>query len=259
VKIIKHIILFTGLFFCISATAQLQNLKGKVTASEDVEGIHILNKTALKYTVTNTDGTFEILARANDTLTISSLKYETKELRITEANISNNSLTVFLVDKIIELDEVVVGKILTGNLSSDMANLKVETPINFYDLGIPGYTGKPKTLSERKLYEATTGGGIIPFAPIINAITGRTKMLKKNIQLDNDMRCMRRFKDEYRDVLFYGDEFSEAYQNQFFNFMMLSEDFRTVCTNGSALSKVAFLQKELKTFKKSKPLDDNKN
>ena len=55
---------------------------------------------------------------------------------------------------------------MIGNLGSDIKNAEDETPINFYDL-IPGYTGKPKPVNERKLAEATSGGGLISFIEFI--------------------------------------------------------------------------------------------
>lgn len=250
---IRHyLIVLCALFFFGLARAQLQNLKGKVIATGDVEGIHILNKTALKYTITDADGSFEVLVKVNDTITVSSLKYETKDVRITTAILNTANFVLYLTESITELDEIILGRILTGNLGSDLSNLNAKAPINFYDLGIPGYTGKHKTLSERKLAEATTGGGFIPLFPIINAITGRTKMLKKNIQLDKDIRCMQRLKDQYQDVLFTGEEFSKDFQNQFFNFIMDSETFQDTCAANNALNKVTFLQKELNAFKEIK-------
>ena len=147
----KNLFLLFTLSTSLYSFSQLQDLKGKVIGSGDVEGIHILNKTALKYTVTDTDGSFTIPVKLNDTLTISGLRYKIKELSITEIDISTKPFLIYLTESVTELDEVTVGKILTGNLGSDIKNQDVETPINFYDLGIPGYTGKQKTLSERKL------------------------------------------------------------------------------------------------------------
>lgn len=247
-KVKWWLIIPIAFLFHTSASAQLQDLKGKIIAKDDVEGIHILNKTALKYTVTDTDGSFEILAKVNDTLTISSLKYEIKELLITQNMLATNALNVTLKEKVTELDEVLVGKILLGDLNADITNLDIKTPINFYDLGIPGYKGKPKTLGERKLAEATSGGGLIPFAPLINAITGRTKYLKKIVQLERDIKCVERLKDTYRKVIFTNEEYSQEYQSQFFEFIMDSDDLQNVCISKNVLTPVTFLQKELKQF-----------
>jgi len=240
----------------LTISAQLQTLKGQIIANDDVEGIHILNKTALKYTVTDTDGSFQVLAKANDTLTISSLKYETKALHITNAMLNQNDLKIYLQERVNELDEVVLGTILTGSLSSDLGNLELEEPINFYDLGIPGYTGKHKTLGERKLAEATSGGGGIPLFPILNAITGRTKQLKKELEVERDIKCLEDLKTEYLTILFDENEISSDYATRFFSYATLSEQFRTVCRDKSKLRRITFLQTELETFKTLNKQDD---
>ena len=154
-----------------------------------------------------------------------------------------------LTESITQLDQVVVGKVLTGDLGSDIKNQDVETPINFYDLGIPGYTGKPKTLNERKLSEATSGGGFLPLNPIINAITGRTKMLKQRIKLDKKIKCVDKLKAAYKDIIFEDEEFSEELQNRFFNFIMDSEKLQGACNSDNVLTPITFLKEELKLFK----------
>ena len=237
------------LLLSVSASAQLRDIKGKVIGNGEVEGIHILNKTALKYTVTDIDGSFVISARLNDTLTISGLRYKTKELVLNKSMLEKNPIEIFLTESITQLDQVVVGKVLTGDLGSDIKNQDVETPINFYDLGIPGYTGKPKTLNERKLSEATSGGGFLPLNPIINAITGRTKMLKQRIKLDKKIKCVDKLKAAYKDIIFEDEEFSEELQNRFFNFIMDSEKLQGACNSDNVLTPITFLKEELKLFK----------
>ena len=252
---LRSIIVLVLILFSVKSYAQLQPLRGNVIANDDVEGIHILNKTSVKYTVTDSDGTFQIPAQINDTLTISSLKYNIKEIVVTQLVLKQNNLKVYLTERITQLDEVVVGKILTGSLSSDINNLDVETPINFYDLGIPGYTGKHKTLGERKLAEATTGGGLIPLFPLLNAITGRTKQLKKQLQAERDLRCMERLKSEYANIIFDEDETSKKVINQFFYYIIDSEKFRRNCYETNQLNKISFLQTELKSFNEINPKD----
>ena len=255
----KNLFLLFTLSTSLYSFSQLQDLKGKVIGSGDVEGIHILNKTALKYTVTDTDGSFTIPVKLNDTLTISGLRYKIKELSITEIDISTKPFLIYLTESVTELDEVTVGKILTGNLGSDIKNQDVETPINFYDLGIPGYTGKQKTLSERKLAEATSGGGLIPFAPLINLITGRTKELKARVQLDKDIKCVERLKSSYKEIIFEGENLSEVLQNRFFNFIMDSEKLDDACVANNVLSPITFLKNELKLFKSQLTVNDFKD
>ena len=254
----RYLFILFLLFSQVHLNAQLQNLSGKISANSDVEGIHILNKSSVKYTVSRGDGTFDIAVKVNDTLVFSALKYQLKEVVITQKILRENFLKIHLTEKVNELDEVLVGKILTGNLGSDIKNTKVETPINFYDLGISGYTGKQKTANERKLAAATSGPGI-PLVGLINAITGRTKILKANVQLDKDIKCINNFKDEYKNLLFEDEECSDEVKERFFDFVMFGENFRTICKEKNPLNVIAFLQKELKILKDSTSVNDKKN
>ena len=250
-----------ALIFSIEAFAQLKDLSGVVIANGDVEGIHILNKTSVKYTVTDTDGTFTILVKPNDTLTVSSLKYQTKEVVIMPAIISENNLRVYLNEKINELDEVVVGKILSGSLDSDINNFGKETDVNFYDLGIPGYIGKPKTLPERKLADADGGGwGSINGGPfgggvglnvhkILNRISGRTKKLKAIVDLDERDKCRQAIKEEYGGAIFETEEFTEASKADYFYFCMDDENFKDICNRNDPTEILPFLKNKLIAYK----------
>jgi len=225
------------------------DLSGKVYANEDVEGIHVLNKTAFKFTITDTDGSFNIPVRVGDTLTFSSIRYEIKEVLIDERIIDRGSLDVRLVEKINELDEIVVGKILTGSLSSDIGNAGTKTDLNFYDLGIPGYVGRPKTQQERRLYEATTGGGFIPLNPILNWISGRTRRLKSNIRQERDEACLQRFRDDFEETLFEKEPLDEDLKIEYFYFCSESEGFSELCDAKDPISMIDFFNEKLKIFK----------
>lgn len=138
IKLILCVIFITSI-----AQAQTVEINGSVIA-EDVEGIHVMNKTLNKYTTTNQLGGFTIEAKVQDTIVFSSIQYKFLSVIVSKANVDSKSITVNLIDNVNELDEVTVGKVLTGDLSSDVSNSEAEKPIDFYDVGIPGYTGKKK-------------------------------------------------------------------------------------------------------------------
>lgn len=166
--------------------AQTVDLHGQVEASLELEGIHVLNISAEEYTITNDKGAFQVLVSVNDTILVSSVQYIPKKVVVTKAIMASKFLTIQLEDRVNELDEVIVGKTLTGDLGSDIENSDAKPVINFYDVGIPGYTGKPKTQKERRLLEADGGKYIyyygliatINIHKIMNRISGRTKELK---------------------------------------------------------------------------------
>lgn len=150
ISVLVLIVLTTS--FCWSQSIQL---KGKVLSKDDVENIHVINKTQSFFTVTDNLGVFSVEVALNDVLQFTSIQYETLEIKIKQSHISNKYIEITLKPIVNALDTVVLGRILTGDLLSDINNTEGEPDINFYNVGIPGYKGKPKTQSERYLYEAT--------------------------------------------------------------------------------------------------------
>lgn len=239
--------------------AQRKDLNGQLIANDEVEGIHILNKTASKYTISNEDGSFTISAKAADTLFISGLKYEVQEYVITQSIMDLGSFNIQLIEKINELKEVVVGKILTGSLQSDLENSDAKTEVDFYDLGIPGYTGKPLTQNERKLFDADAGpmgyiglGGGVNLHKLLNKISGRTKKLKAIVALDDSEKCITRLRNEYEEAIFKTDSLEESFRNEFFYFCQEDEKFKGLCDENNDLKAIEFLQTKLKAYKKNR-------
>ena len=218
--------------FVFSLNAQRKELKGQLLATDDVEGIHILNKTAIKYAISKEDGSFIILAKALDTLLISGLKYESKEIIINKLEENSGIFSVKLTEKINALDKVIVGKILTGSLESDLQNSDAKTDVNFYDLGIPGSVKLPKTQNEQKLHDADAGpwgyiglGFGVNFHKLLNKISGRTKKLKNIVELDDRDRCINRLRRDYEAIIFENDSLVENLKNEYFLFCQEDESF----------------------------------
>ena len=241
------------LILCISKFgflfSQSTEIQGKVTASSDIDRIHIINKTANRFSVTNDDGEFEISASVNDTILISAIQYKPLEILITPLMIQSKFISAHLTDKITELDEVVVGRILTGDLLSDIENSDKKRDLNFYDLGIPGYTGKQKTQSERRLHEATTGSGLVPLNPILNWLSGRTKELKDQIARENIDNALQKTSSELSEMLFNIDDLEESKRVEFFYFVSDDPDFLPLSKLNNDMKMLEFLQKKLEEFK----------
>ncbi len=129
---------FIILFSVQYATAQSIEIKGRVESSVDVENIHVINKTAQKFTITNVLGEFTIPVRLNDTLSFSSVQHKPKIIIISSEEIGTKTIAVVLEEQVNELDKVVLGKVLTGNLASDINNFNVikerPTPLNLNEI-----------------------------------------------------------------------------------------------------------------------------
>lgn len=243
-------LLFLG---CIGlSSAQSVLINGKVIIEDDeIEGIHIINITASKFTITKDNGEFAIPARVSDTIIFSAIKYKPKEVVVTPIMIQSKQMTVYLTELVNELDEVIVGKVLTGDLMLDVENSDAKRDINFYDVGIPGYTGKPYTQSERRLHEATTGAGIVPLNPIINAITGRTKMLKNQIRLERLGECLNIIKSDLSETLFKDHHLEEELRPEFFYYCLEDEGFSNICQMKNDLRTLEFLKAKLQDYKEN--------
>lgn len=253
-KTIKNIsCLFLAVLLCLICNAQTIELKGQIFASSELGSIHVLNISAKKNTITNDQGQFIIPAKLLDTIFISSIQYTPQSIVISKTHIDMKFLTVTLTDRVNELDEVVVGKILTGDLMSDIENSDAKNDINFYDVGIPGYVGKPKTQKERRLYEADAGKSIV-IAPlfigvnihkILNRISGRTKKLENAVSLEKQITCINQMTSEYSDLLFENHEIETHLKVDFFYYIAEDPQFVKLCQSDNSIKTYEFLLEKL--------------
>ena len=237
--------------------------------NNNLENIHVINKTGKRATITDKNGRFTIPAKQQDTLAFSSIQHQRKEVIVLSSDIGSKSIVVVLEEQINELDEVVVGKVLTGDLLSDIRNVEGEAPIDFYNVGIPGYTGKPATQSERRLDEANTGPGgrklkwyspltgSIPLNPIINAISGRTKMLKSRVEIEDKDMLLNTIKFRWSEDFFSTNPLDESLRADFFYFCAEDENFLIHCKNQSDFKILVFLKKKYAQYLKNTKLKEN--
>lgn len=248
------------LFFGFNALAQEIDINGRVIAEDDIEGIHIINKSANKFTITGINGKFTIPAKLHDTIVVSGIKYKQQEIIVNELIIQSQSITVFLEENIYELDEVFIGRYLTGDLRSDILNTQIKEKINFYDVGIPGFTGKPLTQSERRLFEADYGkmfallqGSLVyvNIHKILNRISGRTKRLKNIVRLETIDDCMNKAKSEFSESIFGGFDIEENQKQDFFYFASEDPRFLELCKSNYSMKMFQFLVDKLVNYQEN--------
>jgi hypothetical protein len=161
--------------------------KGSILADDKLaEQVNIVNATANKSTVSDSDGNFVISVSIGDVLVFSAVNLETKRKVITTDDLRDELVTVKMSRSITPLREVKVNE----NTAITAENLRI----------IP--KGQKKySPAERRVHEATTGGGIVPLNPILNAISGRTTMLKKEVVAEKNERLLFRldgwFEEKY--------------------------------------------------------------
>lgn len=239
-----------GLHLVYSQTVEIT---GRVTTALDAENIHVINKTAQVFTTTNAFGSFRISAKLNDTLQFSSIQHKLKEVVVDATILIEKQLDVHLEEFTYALDEVVVGRMLTGDLFKDVQNVEGK-PVTAMQLGIPSYQGPLKTQSERKLNEATSGGLIFP---LINAISGRTKELKNHIKLERKDNLLYDVRKRTETILFSMETLSETLRNDFFYFCSEDIYFVNRCKNKSDLEILEFLSEKLVQYKSNLETETN--
>ncbi len=100
----------------------------------DVEAVTIFNKSSSKGTITDVDGEFKLMVALNDEIQISALQFQTVSITIDADIIASKKLKIQLIEKVNQLDAVTLSSGLTGNIETDIANVKTVKPISI-DMG----------------------------------------------------------------------------------------------------------------------------
>lgn len=160
------------LFLLCTSMFWAQNTKvlnGKVMAdSKALKDINVINLQSHKEAVTDKSGSFTISAKAGDTLSLTSIQLQPKKIVVEKEDFDYMPFLIKMQAQVTLLKEVVVE----------------QSDIDAVSLGIVPYKVRIYTPAERKYYTATTGSGLVSVDAIINAISGKTKELKKNIVIE---------------------------------------------------------------------------
>lgn len=187
IKITLQLVLFFLVQVTFGQTEKIQEIRGKISAdSVAVDRVNVLNLTSEKATVSDASGFFVLPVKTGDILVFSAVNLETLRKKIGLQDLSKDIIIIQMIPKSIILKEVVVN----------------ESAISAESLGIIPYGQKKYTPAERKLYTATSGGGI---DGLLNAISGRKAMLKKEIAVEKKEQLLARI-----DVLFEDKYYTET-------------------------------------------------
>lgn len=195
------------LFIFINGFAQgvtEKKMEGKVYSKDgDVAATHVLNVSSRKAVITDIDGFFAINVSLNDTLVFSAVQFKKKQVVITAEMLESSFLAIPLDDELTELDEVVVTPYnLSGDIAKDLLGLNIGPVVTASSLGLPNADVYVPTKAERELFQATSGGGLLPLNPLLNGISGRTKMLKERVARNQLYDRTQRVRQFYADSLY---------------------------------------------------------
>jgi hypothetical protein len=190
----KFQILF--LFFCFpifgfAQSTELVFLKGKLVCS--IKNLSDVNVTNLRSetTTVSVNGDYSMFVKVGDTIQFSSIQIETKKVIIQESDLAKSLFVSSLNPKVIALDEV---------------EIKEYKNINAVSLGILDKPAKKYTPAERKLRAA---GELHWYSPLliplggmsvdglINAISGRTAMLKKELEVEKKEMLLKKIEYQF--------------------------------------------------------------
>jgi len=259
---IKNNLLFLG-FLLISTSLGAQSLfskkiEGRVYSKDgDVAATTVQNISTKRATITDIDGFFQIGANLNDTLIFSAVQFKRKEVVVTKEILQSRFLNVPLEDALTQLDEVVVTPYnLSGDITKDINVIKTEPVVTASTLGLPNAYVLPITKAERELFEASTGGGIIPLNPILNGISGRTKMLKKRVARNKLYSRTERVKAFYADSLFRKDlKIPEEKIDDLLYFCEVDTAFQTIVDTKDKIKIWEFIRKKSIVYRENNDLD----
>ncbi|MGV3460036.1 MAG: hypothetical protein ACO1N9_06235 [Flavobacterium sp.] len=189
-------------------------MNGKVTSTlDDLEGIYVINKSAGDLTVTTgKGGYFTIPVAVGDVLLFSSITFVAKEITITKEDLANEVLFVQLEFMVRELDEVTI---------TQYKNLNSEA------LGLVPSGQKRYTPAERKLATAADMRmNPMGFDPLINWISGRTAMLKKELKVEKKERLMEKINYIYTEEQIINEfKIPEEYVQGFIYYIVEDTEF----------------------------------
>ncbi|MBT8290239.1 MAG: hypothetical protein KJO93_05350 [Muriicola sp.] len=228
-----------------------------------VPDVHIMNITAGEATISNQNGRFAISVTMGDTLLFSAVQYQRKSLVISASILESSFVYVTLEEFVNELDEVVVRPYnLTGDLIRDMNGMKTEQVVTASTLGLPNAYVKPLMQSERLLKEASLGPfqigmlTAIPFNPLINAITGRTKMLKKRVARDKKYLLTEQVRNYYPDSIFVKRLGIPAERiDDFMYYCEVDEKFDSIVATDDHIAILNLLRMKSKTYRENNQLE----
>lgn len=258
------LLLFFSTVFFANAQEGKKTLFGRVTSPDkDVVGVVVQNITSRNAVITDLDGNFSIPIQLNDTLLFSAVNFIKKVVPVSEALYGSNFIEVPMQEFVNQLKEVVVRPYnLSGDLNQDVGQLKLDKDVSAEALGLPNAHQRIPTQSERMLQTATYGkfnmGMILspPLDPIINAITGRTKMLKNRVKVDKAYATTQQVQNSYADSLFTNTlKIPIEKIDDFMYFCEVDENFQNLVESQDQLKIWDFMLEKSRAYRKNNNLD----
>ena len=210
----KTILGIVAFLMCLSGgslySQQFKLLQGKLAHENlSLSGIHVVNTSRANAVISNANGFFEISVQVGERLQFSGIQFKFKELIVSQSVFDSEIITVYLEAFVNELDEVVVKPHdLSGNLSSDIASANILRPLNFYDVGIPGFKGQREeripSIQEMALSLALVQ---VDVEAVYKYVSGYYRKLKLKRKQDQEFKTMLKI-IEFYGLYFFAENYN---------------------------------------------------
>lgn len=221
--------------------SQRLTLEGKVGTAgvTDVEGINIFNLSTSKGTVTDATGKFFIAITLNDTLSISAIHIQETTLVIGEEQMKNKKIIINLSEKMNQLSTVTLRRALTGFIGSDANIIPTIQPITATSIGLPKADLPKLSKTQRQLYASGSS-----LDGLIDAISGRTKMLIKHLEYQKTAALTLALLDKFPKTYFTDALKIESLKVYSFIFFCEDDPYYQTVMKQSSMEIIEFLEKK---------------
>jgi len=187
------LLLFVGISF-LGFSQTNTKLKGQIVNAENNKALsaaHVLNLNSVVGTITNEKGYFEIATKANDTILVSYLGFQSIKLKVTNDLLKGNELVIALLEKSNEIKEVVIRSTkLIGVLEVDVKQVPKDRFTRIHINGLPQTYEVGKSVSQN--INSPVAALFQPVDFLFNLFGKKPKQLKKlqKLKKEDDLRKM---------------------------------------------------------------------
>ena len=172
-----------------SQSINRQEINGQIFFNlDEKDGITVFNLSSNKGTITDEEGKFVIQVAEKDVLEFSSLLIQNQKITITEKDLKNKSIKVFLVELVNNLDEVTVLEDgLSGDLDKDVEDIEVfntdiDVGLNSIDMSKDQFSADYKTAADNIITRQGQFYNMADGMAIVKLVAGLFKSDKKEIE-----------------------------------------------------------------------------
>ena len=236
-------------FTTIGIAQNRKQIQGRISVpNARPSNVLILNLNTEQEVKSDGDGLFTILAQPEDVLIFSSDHLDYMRKLVEVSDFQQSKITVEMTSKLTVLEEV---------------EIKTYNAVN---LGILHKPAKSYTTMERRLKTAGDFkpihllgllGGSIEVDPILNAINGKTKRLKKEIILEKNRKRLEEFQDFFpKEELISQIKIDPDQVTEFTYFILDEEEFKTILENREKSKMTFYLIQKHSQFKSKQNEND---